>query len=165
MLIWRNRRVCQYFSLIKYLFSMSMWAAGNEPEFPRHGRIRGWWTSLLFILILSDEATGNYNTFATHRNSLILIKRWKTTEPAGKSWKELATLAEEMRRRGNMRRCKLTHCFLLSLCAGLVLVASGRNKIHTSSLNKYRGRRINLNAVLVPLAACQCWNFRTIYGG
>jgi hypothetical protein len=48
---------------------------------------------------LSSRCTrqGVITFFQTYRNFLILIKRWKTTKPAGKSCKELATLTEEMR--------------------------------------------------------------------
>jgi hypothetical protein len=64
-----------------------------------------------------------------------------------------------------MRRCKLTHSFLLSPCAGFVLATSGRDKSHTSSLNKYVEEGLIWIQSLSPLslAAIQCWNFRTFY--
>jgi hypothetical protein len=53
---------------------------------------------MVFISIFPlDEPARNCRIFLNVQEFLILIKRWKRTKPAGKSWKELATLAEEMR--------------------------------------------------------------------
>ncbi len=110
--------------------SLTMWAAGklcivqpkNEPEYLRDNQKETYEKGMVFFSIFPlDAPARNYHILSNLQEFSQKIKRWKTTKTAGKFWIELATLAEEMRRRGKMRRCKLTHCFLLSPCAGLVL--------------------------------------------
>jgi hypothetical protein len=44
-----------------------------------------------------DASPRNYHMFPNIQEFSQIIKRWKRTKQAGKSWKELATLTEEMR--------------------------------------------------------------------